>query len=162
MTIDALTSDPQPLAPAPALPPVANENRIVLWQRFMLFTAGVILVALLITAACLPPNPSGMGTHQGLGLPPCSFILWFGQRCPACGMTTSWAYLLRGQVLLSAQTNTGGMLLAMFSIALAPWMVTSAVRGRWWIGPLDSQWILAGGVLVFMVTSAQWIWRVLL
>lgn len=162
MTTDALTPDSRPLPPAGPWPAPVFDDHIAVWQRLMLFTAGVILASLLITAACLPPNPLGMGTHQRLGLPPCSFVLWFSSRCPACGMTTSWAHLMRGQVLQSAQTNTGGMLLALFSLGLSPWMIVSALRGRWWIGVLEPHWILAGGGLVFLVTSAQWLWRVLL
>lgn len=160
MTTDSLTPDARPLTAEPApwsvVPPLAA------WQRVMLLFVGLTLVALLVTAACLPPSPQGMGTHQRLGLPPCSFILWFGQRCPACGMTTSWAHLMRGHVLQSAHANTGGMLLALYALGLAPWMITSAVRGRWWLGPLEPHWILVGGSLVFLVTTAQWCWRVFL
>lgn len=164
MTTKVLTPDSRPLTPDPASewPAPPHADHIVVWQRLMLFFAGAVLVSLLITAACLPPHPQGMGTHQQLGLPPCSFVLWFGSRCPACGMTTSWAHLMRGQVLQSAQTNTGGLILGLFTLGLSPWMIVSAVRGRWWIGVLEPHWILAGGGLVFIVTAAQWLWRILL
>jgi hypothetical protein len=135
---------------------------IVGWQRAMLVFTGLILVALLVTAAMLPPSASGMGTHQQLGLPPCSSVMIFGMRCPACGMTTSWAHLMRGQVLQAAHANTGGLLLAMFAIVGGPWMLASAAVGRWWLGMLHPGWVLGVGGLIFTVTTAQWLWRMLL
>jgi hypothetical protein len=165
MTITRPIPDSRPLTPEPpatgAWPSPAPAERIGLWQRLILFLVGATLATLLVTAACLPPNPYGMGTHQRLGLPPCSFVIWFGIRCPACGMTTSWAHLMRGHILQSAQVNTGGMLLGLAALAGAPWMLGSAVRGRWWIGPLDPQWLLIGGGIIFLITSAQWCWRLM-
>lgn len=166
MTTQSLTPHTEPAAagsPAAGNPFADSWPRgpgLRLWQRTMLIGAGLVLVSLLVTAARLPPNPLGMGTHQGLGLPPCSFVMWFGKRCPACGMTTSWAHLMRGQLLQAAHSNTGGLMLGLYALVLGPWMIVSAVRGRWWIGPLDPQWILLGGGLVFLVTTAQWCWRV--
>ena len=54
-------------------------------------------MGLLAVAAWLEPSPTGIGTHQQLGLPPCTFWMLFGRPCPTCGMTTSWAHLVRGQ-----------------------------------------------------------------
>src|SRR5947209_2100708 len=91
-----------PLTPVPCpLPPTAlaasiavnypprpaGVLRLPLVQRLALVTAGTVLIGLLATAACLTPSPRGMGTHQQLGLPPCTVVQWFGVRCPSCGMT---------------------------------------------------------------------------
>ncbi len=153
--------DSRPLTPAveSGWPQHAGPEPIAGWQRAILLFTGLVLVALLITAALLPPSKTGMGTHQQLGLPPCSVVMIFGSRCPACGMTTSWAHLMRGQVLQSAHANTGGMLLAMFAIVGGPWMLASAAVGRWWLGMLNPAWVLGIGGLVFTVTTAQWLWR---
>ena len=67
---------------------------------------------LLGTASQLNPSGTGLGTHQQLGLPPCSTRVLFGIRCPACGMTTSWSYFMHGNWRLSLQSNIGGFLLA--------------------------------------------------
>ena len=167
MSLEAPPSNPFMSAPETMseLPPMpmplpAEPERIPLWQRGMLCGVGLILITLLIVAACLPPNPNGMGTHQSLGLPPCSFVLLFDMRCPACGMTTSWAHFVRGQIIQSAQANTGGMLLAMLAATLGPWMLASGFLGRWWIGALNPAWLLAGGSVIFFVTAVQWCGRV--
>lgn len=48
-------------------------------------------LAVLITAALIRPDPSGMGTHRQLGLPPCGWLASTGYPCPTCGMTTSFS-----------------------------------------------------------------------
>lgn len=74
------------------------------------------VIGLLVTASRLQPSPSGLGTHHQLGLPPCSIRLLFGIRCPACGMTTSWAHFANGNVIAAAQSNLGGLMLAVYSL----------------------------------------------
>lgn len=71
-----------------------------------------------------------MATHQQLGLPPCTFVDVTGIPCPACGMTTSFALLVRGDVANSLRANWVGTLLATFCALVVPWAVVSIVRGR--------------------------------
>jgi len=165
MSAEILLSDSPDPSPAAGDSPFAvrgGYERIVPWQRALLFFTGLILVSLLTTAALLNPDPHGLGTHQQLGLPPCSAIMLFGVRCPACGMTTSWSHLMHGQLLRAAHANAGGLLLGLFSLAIGPWMLTSAALGRWWLGAIHPAWLAAASGLIFTVTTAQWIWRVLL
>lgn len=44
----------------------------------------------------LIPDPRGFGTHERLWLPPCYFQFFFHIPCPACGLTTSFAHLSKG------------------------------------------------------------------
>lgn len=78
----------------------------------------------------LQPDQEGLGTHQQLGLPPCSMRVVFGIRCPACGMTTSWAHFVRGQWLQSTVANPAGFLLAIYSLAFTAGAFVVAKRGR--------------------------------
>ena len=75
-------------------------------------------------------EPWRMGTHTQLGLPPCTFKTLTGLPCPSCGMTTSFALLVRGDVINSARANFVGTLLAVVCLLAIPWGVTSLVRGR--------------------------------
>jgi hypothetical protein len=140
--------------------PGTIDRRPLRWyQRIGLAALAAALVVLLVTARTLAPNERGYGTHEHLGLPPCTFYLIFHRPCPACGMTTSWAWLLRGNVLQALTANTGGTLLAMLSLVAAPWLLISAVRGRWLIG-LPSDWSFAAiALVVSAITAGQWIWR---
>jgi hypothetical protein len=48
-------------------------------------------------ARWLEPAPSGFGTHEQLGLPPCPVLRWLHVPCPTCGLTTSFAHLARAE-----------------------------------------------------------------
>jgi len=128
-------------------------------QRLAMVIAGGLLAALLLTAARLTPSPYGMGTHQQLGLPPCTMIQWFGIRCPSCGMTTSWAHMVRGHILSSLRANSGGALLALAALASSPWLLLSGLRGRWLLVEPRDGVILGAGLTVVVVTIIDWTLR---
>lgn len=100
-------------------------------QRLWACVLGVTLLGLLVTARCLHPSEYGMGTHQQLGLPPCTFLFFFGVRCPTCGMTTSWSHFTRGEFLASWQANPGGLCLAIVAMIVGCWSLLVAWRARY-------------------------------
>ena len=130
------------------------------WRRRLAIAAiGLGLFVPLWVACLLIPDPSGRGTHRQLGLPPCTIVVLFGKPCPTCGMTTSWAHAVRGQLFRALRANVGGALLAVFDLAAIPWLWISAWRGRWvgWTpGGTAGAWI-SGGLLA--VTLVDWIVR---
>lgn len=142
-----------PLQAGPVVP------RLRWLDRLVLAFAGCVLLGLLATAAWLTPSPQGIGTHQQLGLPPCTVVAWFGFPCPSCGMTTSWAHLLRGHVQDAFRANAGGALLALAAVACGPWLLASGLAGRWQIGPPREGLILAIGLVIVVVTIIQWTLR---
>jgi Protein of unknown function (DUF2752) len=139
----------------PGQPRLSGRDRIL---------AAVLAIGLtvpLAIAAVLRPNPSGYGTHQQLGLPPCTFVVLFGRRCPSCGMTTAWAHLVRGEVADAFRANAGGALLGLLALLAEPWLLIAAVRGRWlgWVPRANVLgWVLAG---VVVVTLIDWSIRML-
>ncbi len=125
-------------------------------QRIALGIVGVLLVTVWSIAAWLSPNPQGFGTHQQLGLPPCSIIEWLGKPCPACGMTTSWSLLIRGRIGSALYVNVGGTLLGLVALAATPWTLASAWRGKWW-GYIPDEWIIALVLSAIMaITLIDW------
>ena len=76
-------------------------------------------------------------------------------------MTTAWAHLMRGEWLAACRTNAGGALLGVLAIVAAPWLLGSAIRGRW-LGVAPSEraaaWISA---IVMLVTMIDWAIRLL-
>src|SRR5262245_50213485 len=106
----------RPVVPArrPASRPVPNTARIV---RLSLLVIGVALAGGFGVACWLNPydangNPRTMATHTQLGMPPCNFVVMTGRPCPACGMTTSFALLVRGDLAASLRANWAGTLVA--------------------------------------------------
>jgi hypothetical protein len=120
---------------------------------------GVFLLSGFLLAAYLKPSPAGFGTHQSLGLPPCSFIIMFGKPCPSCGMTTSFAHFVRGQLPSSLRANAAGTILAVSCVVLMLWSFCCAWKGRyvWFSDPVT---LLAYGLSGLAgITLVHWVWR---
>ena len=149
-------STPFAMLPATVLPQCVVQPRLGVWLRGGLILGGCSLGLVLLVAVWLSPSLRGLGTHQQLGLPPCSLRVWAGMRCPSCGMTTAWAYMVRGRVVESFHSNCGGALLALLAILLAPWMFLSGVRGTWF-GGVPHEWTFAWcAVGIMLVTLVDW------
>ena len=128
--------------------------------RVLLGLATLGLIAGFWLASTLEPDPRGYGTHQRLGLPPCSFQVLFGVKCPSCGSTTSFAHFVRGAWIASLRSNPAAFGLALVSAAMVPWGAWSAWIGRTW--RIDQPatacvWLLASIVTVSLV---QWVLRI--
>jgi hypothetical protein len=128
--------------------------------RWLALLSAIALVVVLGVARYLTPASSGMGTHQQLGLPPCTSLMLWGKPCPACGMTTSWSYVTRGQLAAAAKVNCGGLLLALIALAVIPascyFFVTGrATRGQWFSTALAVCLVVALGL-----ATVQWIVRI--
>lgn len=133
----------------------------VIWLiRLAAVGLSIIPLSLLGVARTLTPDADGLGTHQQLGLPPCSMRIMFNMRCPGCGMTTSWAHFTRGQWVSSVQSNLGGFLLATLTVVAAPILLKAA-----WISSPPSlktqNTLVFALVAVAVVAVADWAWRLL-
>jgi hypothetical protein len=127
------------------------------WVRISLVVSGLVCLGLLLTARLLTPNPNGLGTHEQLGLPECGFLLMFEIPCPSCGMTTSWAWLTRGDVVESLRSNPGGTMLGILCFGFGIWMLISGIRSRWLIGVPSTFWITILFGVTVLVTLIQWL-----
>lgn len=112
-----------------------DEAALAFWVRVLLVgILGGLGVVFGIAWWLDPYQPDGtprtMATHRQLGLPPCTFVDVTGIPCPACGMTTSFSLLVRGDMTNSLKANWVGTLLASFCLVLIPWAVASVIRGR--------------------------------
>jgi len=107
-----------------------DADRLRPATRGAMFTLATGLAVVFVVATRLEPSPRGMGTHTQLGLPPCHLALVTGKPCPSCGMTTAFAWFVRGRLDRSWGANPAGVLLAAASLALIPWLVAGAARGR--------------------------------
>lgn len=136
-----------------------SSIRLPWYARLPLGLGGCLFLGLLATAACLEPASKGYGTHTQLpGLRECTFqTLTNGKwRCPSCGMTTSWAHLMRGNVAGAVRANIGGTLLAVLAAVSGPWMLVSGLRGRWFLGCPNEIVVASLGVGVVFVTLIDW------
>lgn len=87
------------------------------------------LAWLTITAfgAFLHASPTGHGTHEELGLPPCPSALFFSRPCPGCGLTTSWTAFIHGDFASSFHAHPLGPFLYLY------FTVTAFLALRGWL-----------------------------
>lgn len=86
-------------------------------------------VAVIATAASLEPDARGHGTHERLGLAPCSFMQRHGRPCISCGMTTAFAAMAHGRLDLALAANPYGAGLFLLVVAAPFWFVNSLRKG---------------------------------
>ncbi len=98
-------------APAFAPRPATKTERLLA----MLFTSIALTVS--VIAMRLSPSPTGTATHTQLGLSSCAFLDTYGLPCPGCGMTTSFAWFVRGNIVASLYVQPMGCLLALLTTA---------------------------------------------
>lgn len=120
-----------------------GRTLLLVWSLFLL--GGFAL------AFALDPDPRGYGTHQRLGLPPCTIRQFLGFPCPSCGMTTSFSLFVRGDFQNAMRANAAGCLLAAICCLQIPWCWWSIFRRRlcWVSDPgRTALWLLIGVVTV--------------
>lgn len=130
--------------------------------RWLLAACGLALAVILALAVTLEPDPRGYGTHERLGFPACTFRTIWNVPCPSCGMTTSFALVVRGRLPEAARANAAGSLFALICAAGVPWLMTAAAVGRY-PGVRRPQvalaWLLAA---LGLVALANWAFRLTL
>jgi len=126
------------------------------YVRLLLVVAGTGLLALLAMAVYLSPSKRGYGTHQQLGLPPCSFQQLFGVRCPSCGMTTAWSNTVRGRLIPAVRANSAGTVLCLAALVCMPVMLASGIRGRWVVRPPSERMLALAATFFVVITLVDW------
>lgn len=127
----------------------AGSRRARLWAA-LVFSG---CAALLGTAAYLEPDAAGYGTHRQLGFGKCGMLVTTGLPCPTCGMTTAYAYTVRGRLISAFVAQPAGFLLALATIVAAVGSVRVIVTGRFrprWM-PILTPYRLFFGLLIFFV-----------
>lgn len=136
-----------------------DRQRLGRLSRGLLVVAAVLLAGVLGLSRGLTPDPRGYGTHTQLGLRPCAFATLTGRLCPTCGMTTAYAWFVRGRIVRAWRANPAGCLFAALTLPLILWLLACAVRARpvgfrSLSGPLMGL-LLAG----CMLSAASWLIR---
>ncbi len=97
--------------------------------RFVAALVAVGCCAVLGLAAWLTPDERGYGTHEQLGFGKCGMLITTGLPCPTCGMTTAFAYAVRGRLIRAFLAQPAGLVLALATAA----------------GALGAAWVVAAG-----------------
>ena len=142
--------------------PPATPIRISLYARVITLAVAAGCIYVIYHAVTLQPAPEGYGTHRAMGFLACNMISATGIPCPTCGMTTSFAWFFRGNLLASAYVQPAGFLLAYVLTMLLPLALYQAATGR----PihritrlLSPRLFIALGIGLF---ALGWLWKILI
>ena len=128
--------------------------------RLAALVVSMTCLAPLVLAAMLTPSPTGTGTHTEIGLSQCQFMARTGLPCPSCGMTTSWTWFVRGNLMASLYVQPMGTVLAVLAVCCfwaggyaaatgrPVYRLLNLVPGRYYFVPL------------LMFAIAAWGWKI--
>jgi Protein of unknown function (DUF2752) len=168
---DIPSPDPAIQAPPPELPlappvmaiprtPAQRRLEVRIWSAFVfVLCAGMLGIGLWLT-----PKPAGTGSHEELGLPPCSFLATTGYPCPTCGCTTAVANFSHGHVLRSFLTQPFGFAVALVAFVLLPLTLWGFVSGSWkgpsmfWLSWHWRTWVFAGLAILLL----GWVYKIII
>ncbi|MBM3990350.1 MAG: DUF2752 domain-containing protein [Planctomycetes bacterium] len=108
---------------------MSSSERFRALHWVVVLASAACLAALVAMRLVLTPDPDGYGTHEQLGLLPCSAPRWFGIPCPGCGVTTSVTWFVQGAPLRSLSVQPLGFSLALAGSLALPLALFATVRG---------------------------------
>ena len=169
----ALAHAPAPARSEPLLiyTRIGEPARLRLRGRLLAAGIGAICITALLLAVHLHPSPTGMATHTSIGFDECQFLKRTGLPCPSCGMTTSFAWFVRGNAPASAYVQPMGFVLAVLTSATAWTAGYIAITGkpahrlmrlipsRYYLLPLLSFAVIAWGWKMFIHLQSIDGWR---
>jgi uncharacterized protein DUF2752 len=115
---------------------------------------------LIYTALSIAPDPRGHGTHEQLGLEPCGYLKRTGQPCPSCGMTTSFAHMVRLQVVPALGANPAGAILCAVAMILPFYLLHARLLGlppERIVRPPRGAYFIVGMALILMLS---WFYKI--
>ncbi|NLO05953.1 MAG: DUF2752 domain-containing protein [candidate division WS1 bacterium] len=89
----------------------------------------LLSVAVLVLARLLEPSTNGHGTHEAVMLLPCGFRWLTGLPCPACGLTTAFTLMARGDVAGAVAAHLLGPVLYAATWMLGAGAAVALLRG---------------------------------
>ncbi|MDD9935105.1 MAG: DUF2752 domain-containing protein [Myxococcales bacterium] len=146
---------------APRSLPRATAGAAASAQRIAWLLIASTAAVVLVLAWALQPDPSGMGTHEQLGLPPCGFLYMTTLPCPGCGLTTSFAHMARLQITSAASAHPLGIPLFMLTCVAIPFAIVACVRGVPVVTTIERMRVSQGLLLLSAAALVAWLARLL-
>ena len=126
------------------------------------FVLGVALLVPLVMVAMglyFEPDARGIGTHEQLGLRPCTTMDLWGFPCPGCGVTTSVTMAVQGRPWDSFVTQPFGFGIAVGAVLFVLWALWGQVTGRDLYRRLMGLRLGRWGAALVAFVLASWIYK---
>lgn len=115
------------------------KNRRLISAQLVWFIVWVMASAGALIAT---PSPHGHGTHTRLGLPACPSVQVFDRPCPGCGLTTAFAWMVRGNLGKAASAHALGPFMYLLLTATAWLGLYGWIRSRRWVTGDVGTWFM--------------------
>jgi hypothetical protein len=139
-----------------------NPRALSVPHRLIAAAVAISCFAVLVVAARIPPSRTGVGTHSQWGFNECQFLQRTRLPCPTCGMTTSFAHFVRGNLLASLYVQPMGFFGAILTTA-ACWVgAYMAISGKPALRLLQLVPYRYYLIPLLSVAVAAWGWKMLL
>lgn len=104
------------------------------------------------TGLWMHADPSGHGTHQQIGLPPCPSVFLFGRLCPGCGLTTSFTAMLHGQFNVAWRANPFGVIgYPLFTLSAWACLWGFVKERKFNTDSRAAQWVIGGFAVAYIL-----------
>ncbi len=110
--------------------PLTDGPRSPWLDRAIAIAIAGAAVAVTVMLLRVEPDPRGHGTHEALGMSPCSWPRTHGMPCPTCGATTAACLLVHGRPFAAIATQPFGAAIAAFGLWLGGIALYCLLRGR--------------------------------
>lgn len=118
-------------------------------------------IAAIAVLAAVRPDARGFGTHEQLGMAPCSWPATMGMPCPTCGVTTAACLVVHLRPLSAVRVQPFGAALAGLGLWLALLALSSLVTSTSYVDRLVRvryvRFVAAGIALLL----ASWLYKIL-
>jgi hypothetical protein len=140
-----------------------DMRRLTVGERAAAGGVAVAISCAFVLAAWLSPDPRGVGTHEQLGMPPCTMHWVLGIPCPFCGMTTAFSLLAHGRPLAAFRTQPAGLIIALASAGAILGCIAAAAIGR---GPdaLEERLLHSRRFVIAVLTllGVAWVYKIIM
>ena len=138
-----------------------NNLPFVKGERIFLGVISLLCLVLISIGLILKLDPSGLGTHTQLGLPPCEFLLSTGKPCITCGATTAFVLCAHGRIFEGFKTHPFGAFVFFACIFIAFSCIKALVTGNSLL--LKVAILPWGSIIIFIIAFAllSWIYKLL-
>jgi len=120
------------------------------------------IVALLLALFLLTPSQTGFSTHEQIIPIPCSFHHFFKIPCPSCGLTTSLAHILNGNLLDSIKTHPLGLFFFLLFLIILYQSIKGVILSKAWWQVFQKRWLqnsIICGIGIYLIV---WVIRLII
>lgn len=118
-----------PVVRAPFVIPLAAGPVAPWLDRLVASLVAGLGVASVLLLWGTEPAAAGHGTHEQLGLSPCSWPRVHGGPCPTCGCTTAASLVIHGRLVAAVAVQPFGAVVAIAGLGLALHALACLLRG---------------------------------